>query len=658
VYKIYAIKGSIETLIYNDVTPELTTTKLIDPKLTMTDNAAGSLTCKIPQGNAIYNTVEPMTVTIRITRDDQWLWTGRVLTIKKDFWLNKEITAEGALAFLNDTALKQRKWYNLSTDMFVQAVLNMHNVRVPESRRIKPGAISTSTSSGSPIGLRDYVSNGESPLKHISTLAEDWGLHMRIREYSGELYLDMLTDAQLPSSNQEIDFGKNLLDYMDETDWSDLITVLHPLGAELETTVNTGDEEYPDKLTIKGKTPSDTTTFGVIDDEYLYNKAAVQKFGRIEETVEWSEVDDANTLIALSELYLNDFQYYDIKLTINVIDLHYLTSSTQPFLFLSKIFCKSKPHNLSDEFIINKMEIPFDKPENTQFSFSRSTMGYYTSDRPTQGFGKGTISGTAINVNTFSKGSVLKAAKENAMQMIYANLHGFVSLNMDENDDHVENLTITNRLPIENATQRWIWSLGGLAYQERSGANVDWGLPNVAITMDGQIVANMITTGVLRVASSSSGVLFSADMTNNTVRIAGFTVQDNALHTYNKTTLDSNSYGVYVGTDGVSTSSGSLYMCMANGELYGAYNGQYGYISFKTPEEGSGTLGLVLAGRGYVGVMTGGWIGFRNGWNSRDYTGVTEYDSGTTGSLTLYNGDGSVYTILEFTCGLCTGWHV
>ena len=67
---------------------------------------------------------------------------------------------------------------------------------------------------------------------------------------------------------------------------------------------------------------------------------------------------------------------------------------------------------------------------------------------------------------------------------------------------------------------------------------------------------------------------------------------------------------------------------------------------------------MVLAGRGYVGVMTGGWIGFRNGWNSRDYTGVTDYDSGTTGSLTLYNGDGSVYTILEFTCGLCTGWHV
>ena len=276
-YKIYAIKGSTETLIYNDVTPELTTTKLIDPKLSMVDNAAGSFTCKIPKGNSIYGSIEPMTTSIRITRDGSWLWTGRVLTIKKDFWLNKEITAEGALAFLNDVALPQQKWSNITTANFVQDLLRIHNDHVPTSRQIHAGAISTSTSSGNPIGLRDYISNGESPLKHISTLAEDWGLHMRIREVQediipegspgGILYLDLRTDNQLPTSSQQIDFGKNLLDYVDETDWSDLITVLHPLGAELETNVKTGDEEHLDKLTISGQTPSDTTTFGVYNGD-------------------------------------------------------------------------------------------------------------------------------------------------------------------------------------------------------------------------------------------------------------------------------------------------------------------------------------------------------------------------------------------------------
>lgn len=555
-YKVYAIKGSTETLIYNDTTPELTTTKLIDPKLSLSDNAAGSFSFKIPKGNSIYDSIEPMITTIRVTRDGSWLWTGRVLTIKKDFWLQKEITTEGALSFLNDVALPQRKWTNVTTAAFVQSLLDIHNQHVPDNRKIYAGSISTSTSSGNPIGLRDYISQGESPLKHISTLAEDWGLHMRIRESSDKLYLDLRTDAQLPTSTQSIDFGKNLLDYVDETDWSDLITVVHPFGTELETNDKTGDTEYPDRLTINGQTPTDTNTFGVYDNEYLYNKSAVTKFGRIEETVEWSEVEDANTLIKLAELYLNDFQYYNIKLTIKVVDLHYMTSSTQGFQFLSKVVCKSSPHNLNDEFIIDKMDIPLSQPEQTQFSFSRCTMGYYTSDRPTQGFGKGTVSGMSVNVNSFSRAGVLKSAKENAMQMIISNTHGFVSLNMDNDGDHVENLTITNQSTMERSTQRWLWSLGGLMYQERSSLQADWSIPNVAITMDGQIVANMITTGILQVASSGQGVLFSADMTNDTVHIAGFTVKGTAFYSGNKSTIDAIASGVYLGNEGISTSDG------------------------------------------------------------------------------------------------------
>ena len=628
-YKVYAIIGSTTTLLYNDVTPELTTAKVISPKLTMQDNAAGSFTCKIPKGNAVYSTIEPMTTTIRITRDDGWLWTGRVLTIKKDFWLNKEITAEGALAFLNDVALKQKKWTNVTTAAFVQDLLTIYNAHVPVNRRINAGAISTSTSSGNPIGLRDYVSQGESPLKHISTLAEDWGLHMRIREASGALYLDLRTDAQLPTSSQQIDFGKNLLDYMDETDWSDLVTVIHPFGKELETNDVTGDDEYPDKLTIKGQTPSDTNTFGVYDNEYLYNKAAVNKFGRIEETVDWSEVEDAATLMQLAELYLNDFKYYNIKLTVKVVDLHYMTSSTQAFQFLSKVLCKSSPHNLNDEFIIDKMDIPFDKPENTEFTFSRSTMGYYTSDRPVQGFGKGTVSGISYNANTFSRAGVLKSAKENAAQMILSNTQGYVSLNMDSSQDHVENLTITNRATQETSTQRWLWSMGGLMYQERSSINASWGSPNVAITMDGQIVANMITTGVLQVASSGQGVLFSADMTNDTVHIAGFTVKGTAFYTNNKSTLASNNYGIYIGNDGIAHSSGYRYMAFADGDIYGFDNGNSGYITFGSPEKGTNYYGLRMGGNKYIAFDVGDWMGIgHEGWIGRfgelnAYPGVT-----------------------------------
>lgn len=659
-YKVYAIKGSTTYLIYNDISPDVISNKLIDPKLSMQDNAAGSFTCKVPQGNIIYDDIEPMITYIRITRDDEWLWTGRVLTIKKDFWLNKSITCEGALAFLNDVALPQQKWSNSSIVTFISGLLGVYNTHASTFRQINPGAISTSTSSGSPIGLRDYISEGESPLKHITTIAEDWGLHIRIRENSndGQLYLDMLTDTQLPTNSQQIDFGKNLLDYADETDWTDLITVLHPLGTELETYNKTSDEDYPDKLTISGKTPSDPTTFGIFNNEYLYNKSAVNKFGRIEETVEWSEVDDADTLIELAELYLNDFKYYNIKLTVKVVDLHYLNVSTAGFKMLSKIVCKSSPHNVFDEFIIDKMDIPLDKPEQTTFTFSRCTMGYYTADRPNQGYGRGTISGINVNTNTFSKASVLNAAKASAAQLILSNTHGYVSLNMDANNDHVVNLTIRNNSTEETSTQEWLWNLNGLMYRDRTSINSSWNNPHFAITMDGQIVANMITTGTLQVAASGGGLLFSADMTYNTVHIAGFTVKDDALYTNNKSTLGSTSNGIYVGTNGVSSASGDMYMAFSNGEIYGTSSGDYGYIQFISPEQSSGTLGLRLAGRGFVGLITNGWIGVRTNWWNRTASGNCTFSSGISSSLNIYNGDGSLYTTLEFLGGICTGWHV
>ena len=648
-YKIYAIKGSTNKLIYNDATPELTTTKLVDPKLSLQDNAAGSSTFKIPQGNAIYSSIEPMITYIRVTRDGEWLWTGRVLTIKTDFWLQKEITTEGALAYLNDVACRQRKLSNVNTRAYVENLLAEYNGRVPEIRRIFPGSISISTNSGSPIGLRDYVIEGESTLKYISTLAEDWGLHIRIRESTvdGHLYLDLLNDSGLPTSSQSIDFGKNLLDYTDETDWSDLITVIHPYGKELETYQATNDEEHPDRLTIKGKTPSDTNTFGVYNDEYLYNKAAVDKFGRIEETVEWSDVEDADTLMRLSELYLSDFQYSSIKLTLKVVDLHYLTGSTQGFKFLSNVVCKSKPHNLSDTFLIDKMEIPFDKPENTTFTFSRSTMGYYTSDRPTQGFGKGTVSGASINVNGFSRAGVLNQAKRNAINMIMANTSGVVSLNMDSTNDHVESITITNAATKDESRYMWIWDYGGLAFISRSSTDDPWPEAtdtNIAITNDGHIVANYITSGVLEVPSPTGQLrpIFSADISSKKVTLGQFTVQDDDLYSKDHYFYTSGKTGIYIGGydqnnihyEGISigygsqNASGELTLLSSNGmELYTTQNNALGNFVGSITANGVG-MHITANDRIYLNLPDI-WIhrnssqggGYKVGYNGSVYLG-------------------------------------
>lgn len=548
-----------DRLIYNDSTPDLTSTKLIDPSLSLKDNAAGSFTATIPIGNVCYDDIVPFDTTINIYRRNQngtetWLWRGRPVSISKDFWNQKQITCEGALAFLNDTVIPLDKLQRYSVIEYVGYLLDIHNGKVPNDRRIYRGVISSISSSGAAIGYKDYIVEGDNTITYITKIAEDWGLHIRIRESGGDLFLDMLTDSQLVMSTQSVDFGKNLLDYTDNYDWADVITAILPLGGKLESFDETGDEEFPDRLTIEGKHAS---TSGLrVDGKYLLNTDAINEHGRIEQTVEWSDIEDANELLALAELYLKDYQYNTMTLTVKVLDLHYLLGSGySAFDFLTQINCYSKPHGLASTFLVSEMSIPFDNPENTTFSMTRQTMGKYGSDR-TAGHGKGKISAATSNIPT--REGVLKSARENAAAMIDMATNGWITLVPDENEpERVGALTITNNRDMDSSTQMWKWTLGGLMFQDRSSIGSDWNAPNVAITMDGQIVATMITTGILTVDDGQGGILFQADFTQGqrSVYIAGFNVTDTSIYNTKENLDDDQDSGVYIGNDGVAIGS-------------------------------------------------------------------------------------------------------
>ena len=82
-YSIYAEN----TCIYNDISP-LESVKLISPKLTLEDNAAGSLTMTVPTSNVGYSLIERMKTDITVYKNDTEIWAGRVLTEDNDFWNN------------------------------------------------------------------------------------------------------------------------------------------------------------------------------------------------------------------------------------------------------------------------------------------------------------------------------------------------------------------------------------------------------------------------------------------------------------------------------------------------------------------------------------------------------------------------------------------
>lgn len=90
-----------------------------------------------------------------------------------------------------------------------------------------------------------------------------------------------------------------------------------------------------------------------------------------------------------------------------------------------------------------------------------------------------------------TQSSQLAQAIENATELITGNHGGYVVLHDSDNDGEPDEILIMNTNSILTATKVWRWNASGLGYSN-TGYSGAYGL---AMTMDGSIVANYITSG-------------------------------------------------------------------------------------------------------------------------------------------------------------------
>lgn len=146
--------------------------------------------------------------------------------------------------------------------------------------------------------------------------------------------------------------------------------------------------------------------------------------------------------------------------------------------------------------------------------------------------------------------TVLQNAIDDAVQKISGNLGGYVILHDANDDGYPDELLIMDTPDITTATNVWRWNQNGLMH-----ANSYTGTyANAAITMDGQIVADAITTGILR------GIeIISTDGTNTIDLVSGHIT---TTGDYNAKTITSGyQYGVY---DSSNTKMGALSITYIN----------------------------------------------------------------------------------------------
>lgn len=106
--------------------------------------------------------------------------------------------------------------------------------------------------------------------------------------------------------------------------------------------------------------------------------------------------------------------------------------------------------------------------------------------------------------------SAMEKAIERATALITGQTGGYVVLNQNESTGQPFEILVMNQPDVNTATKMWRWNLGGLGYSS-NGYNGPYG---TAITMDGAIVADYITTGVINASLIKTGTIEDEQHTN------------------------------------------------------------------------------------------------------------------------------------------------
>ena len=485
--------------IYNPVAAD--TLPVIDPSLSVELNKAGSASFTLPPKHPFYNNLPKLASWITIQDQNSILWRGRILDSTDDNKKNRSFIAEGQLAILNDSIIRPYSFTGTVRN-YLAFLINQHNEQQTDPhKKITLGTVNVTSPEGSTIKRKstqyasawnEINSNLIGPLGGylIPSYNSDGSLSVSYRETPGDL------------GSQDIRFGENIVDFSRFVTATDVFTVLIPTGkTESETTSDTTTSRSNEILTIE-------SVNGGLD--YIRNDGAVRLFGgEIWREHNWSYISSASELKAAGLKYLADNIAAAITINIDAIDLHLLNVNVQAIKLGSLHNVIANEYDVNDQYYCSKIEYHFNNPGQNRYTFGtlQQTLTELQHEEDQQASANlsnaedginARVDKTEQNLTSLSDllgadgvvpdgQTVLEYAQEQATDLIKNGVEGghvFVS----ENE-----ILIMDTTSISSATKVWRWNSGGLGYSS-TGYN---GTYQTAMTADGKIVADMITTGKL-----------------------------------------------------------------------------------------------------------------------------------------------------------------
>lgn len=190
----------------------------------------------------------------------------------------------------------------------------------------------------------------------------------------------------------------------------------------------------------------------------------------------------------------------------------------------------------------------------------------------------------AVNSPTSAFQQIMQSAIINSTDLITGNNGGYVALHDTNGDTIPDEILIMDTPDIATAQKVWRWNKSGLGYSS-TGYNGQYGL---AMTIDGSIVADYITTGVLNGNLIRAGSLQVSALSDDAMQEAGL------LHSYVPIDIMSNlprwEYNAATVSYGTAQYQGETYITIElDGSTLSAYNSTY-QTQFKSDYVGTPTI--------------------------------------------------------------------
>lgn len=404
--------------------------------------------------------------------------------------LYKDLTFEGFLGYLNDSVQDFHNYTDQDAQpaQFLQALLEYHNATTEESKHIY-------------LGMVNAGQGGSKTTAYRSTLAEikenlisRFGGELRVRRGAdGRLLLDYLTAATNGSTADTIVMlGHNLRSLSIESDTANIITRLMPLGAQLS---DSGDSA--ERLTITGAVdPDDGHTYTV---PYIDDPDAIAKYGVIVGTAEFDDITIKENLVARGKAYLAENNRVKKHYAASVLDI-----SGKGVIRCGDTYRFRNPlMGLDENLRLLGRTVDILKPYTPEVEIGDKTAKITSMTAKTQHMIDYELP------NQLSQ--TVQTAQRIATQMIEAATTGYVVIRPNE-------ILIMDTDDIETAHSVWRMNQGGIGYSS-NGYHGPYGL---AMTMNGQIVADFIATGTMFADRIRGGTLLmgGTDNVNGVIEVA------------------------------------------------------------------------------------------------------------------------------------------